>query len=65
MRELIGTDDRSTEDKLTSSVLPNDLGNLLDALKDADRLSLMLLVGIVGIYGLRPHEVSQLICSRW
>ena len=61
VRELIGTDDRPTEDKLTPPVLPNDLGNLLDALKDADRLSLMLLVGIVGIYGLRPHEVSQLI----
>ena len=61
VRELIGTDDRPTEDKLTPPVLPNDLGNLLDALRDADRLSLMLLVGIVGIYGLRPHEVSQLI----
>jgi len=61
LRELIGTDDRPTEDKLTPPVLPNDLGNLLDALRDADRLSLMLLVGIVGIYGLRPHEVSQLI----
>ena len=61
VRELIGTDDRPTEDKLTPPVLPNDLGNLLDALRDADRLSLMLMVGIVGIYGLRPHEVSQLI----
>ena len=61
VRELIGTDDRPTEDKLTPPVLPNDLGNLLDALRDADRLSLMLLVGIIGIYGLRPHEVSQLI----
>ena len=61
LRELIGTDDRPTEDKLTPPVLPNDLGNLLDALRDADRLSLMLLVGIVGIYGLRPHEVAQMI----
>ena len=50
VRELIGTDDRPTEDKLTPPVLPNDLGNLLDALRDADRLSLMLLVGIVGIF---------------
>ena len=49
LRELIGTDDRPTEDKLTPPVLPNDLGNLLDALRDADRLSLMLLVGIVGM----------------
>jgi integrase len=61
LRELIGTDDRPTEDKLTPPVRPNDLGNLLDALRDADRLSLMLLVGIVGIYGLRPHEVAQMI----
>ena len=61
LRELIGTDDRPTEDKLTPPVMPNDLGNLLDALRDADRTSLMLLVGIIGIYGLRPHEVSQLI----
>ena len=30
LRELIGTDDRPTEDKLTPPVMPNDLGNLLD-----------------------------------
>ncbi|MDC2984982.1 hypothetical protein OAZ80_01505 [bacterium] len=41
--------------------MPNDLGNLLDALRDADRTSLMLLVGIIAIYGLRPHEVAQMI----
>ncbi len=66
LRELIGTDDgptddRPTEDKLTPPVLSNDLGNLLDALRDAVRTSLTLLVGIIGIYGLRPHEVSLLI----
>ena len=61
LRDLIGTDDRPTEDKLTPPVMPNDLGNLLDALRDADKTSLMLLAGIIGIYGLRPHEVSQLI----
>ena len=61
LRDLIGTDDRPTEDKLTPPVMPNDLGNLLDALRDADRTSLMLLAGIIGIYGLRPHEVAQLI----
>ena len=61
LRDLIGTDDRPTEDKLTPPVLPNDLGNLLDALRDADKTSLMLLVGMIGIFGLRPHEVSQLI----
>ena len=42
-------------------MLPNDLGNLLDAMKADDRSSLMLLVGIIGIYGLRPHEVAQMI----
>ena len=61
LRELIGTDDRPTEDKLTPPLLPNDLGNLLDALRDADKTSLMLLVGILAIYGLRPHEVAQMI----
>ena len=46
---------------MTPPLLPNDLGNLLDALRDADRTSLMLLVGIIAIYGLRPHEVAQMI----
>ena len=38
VRELIGTDDRPTEDKLTPPVLPNDLGNLLEAMGLGERL---------------------------
>ena len=61
IRNLIGVDDRPTEEQLTPPVFPNDLGKLLDAMKADDRVSLMLVVGIIGIYGLRPHEVAQLI----
>ena len=42
-------------------LLPNDLGNLLDALGDADQANLIIAGQIIGIYGLRPHEVGQLI----
>ena len=61
LRDLIGEADDTTGDAQTPPVLPNDLGNLLDAMKADDKVSLMLLVGIVGIYGLRPHEVAQMI----
>ena len=60
LRDLIGEADDTSGDAHTPPVLPNDLANLLDAMKADDTSSLMLLVGIIGIYGLRPHEVAQM-----
>ena len=57
---MVGHDYRPTEEQLTPHVFPDGLGLRIDALAD-DRVSLVLLLDMIGIYGLRPHEVAQLI----
>jgi len=61
VRELIGVDDRPTEDALTPPLMPEDLGNLLDAMRADDKAGLMLATALVGLYGLRPAELGALV----
>jgi integrase len=62
-RELIGVDDRPTEDTLTPPLLPNDLANLLDAMRADERTGLMLATALVGLYGLRPAELGAMVVT--
>ena len=60
-RELIGVDDRASDEALTPPVMPNDLANLLDQMRADDRASLMLATALVGLYGLRPAELGAMV----
>jgi len=60
-RELIGVDDRASDEALTPPVMPNDLANLLDQMKADDRVSMMLATALVGLFGLRPAELGAMV----
>ena len=51
------TDDENG--KITPALKPDDLADLLDALWDAGRKETWLAVAVVGLWGLRPHELES------
>jgi len=60
LRELIGAADRPLGDELTRPIKPEQLAGLLDALEADGKAELRLAVGLVGLFGLRPAELSVL-----
>jgi len=60
LRELVGAAERAAGDELTRPIKPEQLADLLDALKADGKLELELAVGLVGLFGLRPAELAVL-----
>ncbi|WP_050757153.1 hypothetical protein [Cyanobium sp. PCC 7001] len=60
MAELVGTSDRHAGDALTPPIKPEQLARLLDELAEAGNNELLLAVGLVSLYGLRPAELAVL-----
>jgi len=60
LRELIGAADRPLGDELKRPIKPEQLAGLLDALEADGKAELRLAVGLVGLFGLRPAELSVL-----
>ena len=60
-RGLIGADQRQSKDVLTVAIYGSTLKLLLDSLEEDGKHSLRLVVGLLGIYGLRPAEIGTMI----
>jgi integrase len=57
---LVGAAERAAGDELTRPIKPEQLADLLDALKADGKPELELAVGLVGLFGLRPAELAVL-----
>ncbi len=60
LRELVGVRQTTSESHLTAAVLPKDLANLLDQMKEDGREDLYLATALISLYGLRLGELAKL-----
>ena len=57
---LVGVSQTTSESHLTAAVLPKDLANLLDQMKEVGREDLYLATALISLYGLRLGELDKL-----
>ena len=56
LRELVGIRQTTSQSHLTAAVLPKDLSNLLDQMKEGGREDLYLATTLISLTGLRLGE---------
>ena len=60
LQELIGSKDDGAMESSTPPVKPEQLARLLDAIEADGRTDLLVAIGLVGLYGLRPAELAAM-----